>query len=193
VATTEQVTCDACGKVQKPGAKVLLFYVERRSVPAPKPQQFQKNRRRLRTTEDCEFDICSAPACRAEIASILERMEKIPCSGSAQTEDPKAVAMAIRLARFEAFSEAIEVAESNQAHNTARDLQELRSAAKPKPPPYNHTRGDGPFDPCRECFYLMSKDELMALADDLRACVADLQEEAGVRDHDGLARGSDQG
>jgi hypothetical protein len=30
----------------------------------------------------------------------------------------------------------------------------------------------------------MSKDELMALADDLRACVADLQEEAGVRDHD---------
>ena len=43
-----------------------------------------------------------------------------------------------------------------------------------KRPTYNHTRGDGPFAPCAECFNLMSRDELLAYASDLEMQVKDL-------------------
>lgn len=33
-------------------------------------------------------------------------------------------------------------------------------------PAFNHTRADGPFDPCPECLELMNKAELIALAKD---------------------------
>lgn len=37
-----------------------------------------------------------------------------------------------------------------------------------KRPTFNHTRGDGPFDPCPECLELMSDEQLWDLADDRR-------------------------
>lgn len=40
--------------------------------------------------------------------------------------------------------------------------------SKPKPT-YNHSRGDGPFDPCPECLKLMRKKALRELVRDLMA------------------------
>lgn len=36
-------------------------------------------------------------------------------------------------------------------------------------PPFNHTRGDGPYDPCQACLPLMSREQLVALVLDMRA------------------------
>lgn len=36
-------------------------------------------------------------------------------------------------------------------------------------PPYNHTRADGPYDPCSICLKLMSNTELTNLVGDLKS------------------------
>ena len=38
-------------------------------------------------------------------------------------------------------------------------------------PSYNHTRADGPFDPCPQCLREMHKEDLWALIGDLRMTV----------------------
>lgn len=43
-------------------------------------------------------------------------------------------------------------------------------------PSFNHTRADGPFDPCPECLERMSRDSLLALAKDLQGRIEDLEE-----------------
>ena len=48
--------------------------------------------------------------------------------------------------------------------------------ALPRPQPsYNHTRADGPFDPCPQCLDLMPRAALIACIKDMQACLADLR------------------
>ena len=51
-----------------------------------------------------------------------------------------------------------------------------------KRPTYNHSRGDGPFNPCQECFLLMSRAELLEYASDLEQQVKDLIAEREERE-----------
>lgn len=40
-------------------------------------------------------------------------------------------------------------------------------------PTFNHTRGDGPFNPCPQCLQLMSHSQLIALVEDMRESISD--------------------
>ena len=51
-------------------------------------------------------------------------------------------------------------------------------------PVFNHTRADGPFDPCPICLLLMSKKQLRTLVGDLRGCVEDLRKEKMERENE---------
>ena len=53
----------------------------------------------------------------------------------------------------------------------ADDLAKLARAMGNPPAPrptFNHTRGDGEFNPCPECLRLMTREQLIALVDDMR-------------------------
>lgn len=43
-------------------------------------------------------------------------------------------------------------------------------------PAYNHTRSDGPFNPCPICLPLMSREDLIALVSDLQMQIRDLND-----------------
>ena len=45
----------------------------------------------------------------------------------------------------------------------------IRLQQTPHGPTFNHTRSDGPFDPCPECLGRMSREQLIELARDLLA------------------------
>lgn len=58
-------------------------------------------------------------------------------------------------------------------------------------PAFNHTRADGPFDPCPLCLEVLSRDALLALAKDQRyridhalARVAELHEQIEILKRD---------
>ena len=42
-------------------------------------------------------------------------------------------------------------------------------------PSFNHTRSDGPYDPCGICLQMMTRDRLIALASYLQGVVGDLR------------------
>lgn len=53
--------------------------------------------------------------------------------------------------------------------------EKLRAAAEAAAPTFNHTRGDGVYDPCPICLAKMPREDLLALITDLRSEVWELQ------------------
>lgn len=43
-------------------------------------------------------------------------------------------------------------------------------------PTFNHSRADGPYDPCPKCLRKMTREQLIALVSDLQETIRDLRE-----------------
>lgn len=46
-------------------------------------------------------------------------------------------------------------------------------------PTFNHTRADGPYDPCPECLRKMPRAHLISLVEDLQETLRELRESPG--------------
>lgn len=49
-------------------------------------------------------------------------------------------------------------------------------------PSYNHTREDGPFNPCPECLVRMPRADLLDYVRDLQNMIADMREDTRARE-----------
>lgn len=72
---------------------------------------------------------------------------------------------------LERIANALEKQNSNLLALSPKEMEEIAKAdsiEKPHGPYFNHSRSDGPFEPCPVCLEQMSREQLLALAKDRR-------------------------